>query len=68
VSNLDDVHLDRYPDRGHVRRELYVWNEHEPDRYSDEAVRYLNDQMVKVAPKLEVKVVELPDLREDAQK
>jgi hypothetical protein len=51
-----------YPDRGLVRRELYPWNDHEPGRYSDETIGFLNKQLWRVAPKLEVKVTELADL------
>jgi hypothetical protein len=50
----------RWPDNGFVRREIYPWNEHEPDRLKEIAV--LNEMMTEVAPKLEVKVVELPVL------
>lgn len=57
-----ELTIEDYPDRSLVRRELYAWNDHEPDRCSKESVQYLNDEMVKYAPKLEVKVTELQDL------
>ncbi|TID17320.1 hypothetical protein E2P81_ATG07896 [Venturia nashicola] len=57
-----ELAIDDYPDRSLVRRELYAWNHHEPDRCSKESVKYLNDEMAKFAPKLEVKVTELQDL------
>ncbi|QDS71904.1 hypothetical protein FKW77_000312 [Venturia effusa] len=57
-----DLTIQDYPDRSLVRRELYAWNDHEPDRCSAESVKYLNDEMAKFAPKLEVKVTELQDL------
>ncbi|KAL2271745.1 hypothetical protein VTJ83DRAFT_1116 [Remersonia thermophila] len=41
------------PDRGAVRREVYPWNAHEPDRFSDESLAFLNEQLAAVAPKLE---------------
>lgn len=57
-----ELPIEHYPDRSLVRRELYAWNHHEPDRCSEESVKYLNDEMAKFAPKLEVKVTELQDL------
>lgn len=56
------VDISEYPDRGMVRRELYPWNEYEPDRFSSECLQFLNDEMAKVAPKLEVKIATLPIL------
>ncbi|KAL8917279.1 MAG: hypothetical protein Q9208_008055 [Pyrenodesmia sp. 3 TL-2023] len=53
------------PEQGYARRELYPWNKHEPDRSSKESVRFLNGQMKKVAPKCEVRVVDLPVLETD---
>lgn len=63
-ASFDWRHLaiDDYPSRSLVRRELYAWNLREPDRCSDESVRYLNAEMARCAPKLEVKVTELQDL------
>ena len=54
--------MEDYPNKGLVRREIYAWNTHEPDRYSEESVRYLNEIMQRVAPKLAVGVTELDDL------
>ncbi|KAI4746599.1 hypothetical protein E4T50_03056 [Aureobasidium sp. EXF-12298] len=56
--------LDQFPDEGMVRRECYPWNEHEPDRCSDESLEFLNAEMEKVAPRLEVKATKLPLLTE----
>ncbi len=53
------------PEQGYARRELYPWNEHEPDRFSEESLRALNTQMKKVAHKCEVRVVDLPVLESD---
>ena len=52
------------PDHGVVRRELYPWNEHEPERCSGASLSYLNEEMAKVAPKCSVNAVELPILTE----
>lgn len=56
---------DTWPDSGLVRRQVYPWNDHEPDRYSTESLALLNDKMQKVAPHLEVKVTDLRDLTAD---
>ncbi|KAI9695368.1 MAG: hypothetical protein M1820_008663 [Bogoriella megaspora] len=49
-----------WPEQGAVRREVYPWNDREPDRFSDASLHFLNAEMQKVAPKLEVRVTELP--------
>lgn len=54
--------MEDFSDKGLVRREIYPWNSHEPDRYSEESVKYLNEIMQKVAPKLAVGITELDDL------
>ncbi|EFX00235.1 mynd domain containing protein [Grosmannia clavigera kw1407] len=56
------------PDRGIVRRELYPWNTHEPDRTSAEAVAFLNKQLAAVAPKCTVRATELPVLADNGNK
>lgn len=53
-------HASSWPDTGLVRRELYPWNNLEPDRLAE--LPNLNAMLARVAPKLEVRVVELPDL------
>ncbi|KAI4139769.1 MAG: hypothetical protein LQ341_004088 [Variospora aurantia] len=50
------------PEQGYSRRELYPWNHHEPDRFSDESLRSLDGQIKKLAPKCEIRSVELPVL------
>ena len=50
------------PDQGVARRELYPWNDFEPDRFSEESLAVLNRAMSEVAPKCEVRAVELPVL------
>lgn len=62
-SDTDSIKIEDYPDKGSVRRELYPWNHHEPDRFSPEALQLLNGEMTIIAPKLEVRVAELPVLR-----
>lgn len=64
-ENVDDVEVEDYPDKGLVRRENYPWNEHEPDRHSDECLQFLNEELASIAPKLEVRVSELPLLSTD---
>jgi hypothetical protein len=63
IHDLSGTHLDDYPERTFVCRELYAWNHHEPDRFEPECLDLLNEQLSHVAPKLQVKSVELPDLR-----
>ena len=45
---------------GFSRREIYPWNEHEPDRMSDECLRELNEKMKEVSDCLEVRKTNLP--------
>lgn len=71
ISGLADRKLRRsdvapaeFPDQGLVRREIYPWNTHEPDRYSNETLEFLNRELAQVAPKCEAKVTELPTLQD----
>lgn len=57
---LDSVNV--LPDSGMVRREVYPWNDHEPDRFSNESLNFLNKELAKMAPKCVVQVSELPVL------
>ncbi|KAG9205142.1 hypothetical protein G6514_008719 [Epicoccum nigrum] len=66
-ENVDDVEIDDYPDKGLVRRENYPWNEYEPDRHSEECLQFLNNVLASIAPKLEVRVSELPLLSTDQE-
>ncbi|KAI9681447.1 MAG: hypothetical protein M1817_002731 [Caeruleum heppii] len=50
-------------DLGWVRREVYPWNDQEPDRFSEASLAFLNQQMAHVAPQCEIQVTELPSLR-----
>ena len=51
------------PDQGTVRRVVYPWNDHEPDRHSENALQELNQRLKEVAPKCEVRAVSLPLLK-----
>lgn len=53
---------DEWPDTGLVRRELYPWNYVEPDRFAPASLEFLNAEMQRVAPNLEVRAVELENL------
>ncbi|KAB8349788.1 hypothetical protein FH972_023802 [Carpinus fangiana] len=59
------IDLTQVPDEGYVRREIYQWNSHESDRHSEDALTLLNSQLSQIAPKLEVRTVELPTLAAD---
>ena len=61
LSGINDL-----PDWGMVRREVYPWNNHEPDRFSDESLQFLNQELAKMAPKCVVKVANLPVLLDGA--
>lgn len=58
----ETVDANELPDQGLVRREIYPWNDHEPSRFSDEALEFLNSELSSIAPKCIVKVTELPTL------
>ncbi|KAI2612623.1 uncharacterized protein GGS25DRAFT_126891 [Hypoxylon fragiforme] len=57
ITGVNDL-----PDWGMVRREVYPWNSYEPDRFSDESLAVLNNQLANIAPKCTVKVAQLPVL------
>ncbi|KAI9849642.1 MAG: hypothetical protein M1837_002767 [Sclerophora amabilis] len=59
---IEDLDMNELPDQGLARREIYPWNEHEPCRFSQENLNILNGEMSRVAPKCEVKALELPIL------
>lgn len=56
---------DAAPKRGEWRREVYPWNDKEPDRFSVETLAVLNAAMAKCSSKAELRVVELPILQRD---
>lgn len=60
LETSENANPSGWPDTGMVRRERYPWNEHEPDRFAE--LDTLNELMRRVAPKLEVLAVDLPDL------
>ena len=45
---------------GYVRREVYPWNKHEPDRFESSNLSFLNTELARYAPKCEIRAVELP--------
>lgn len=65
-GSFDSIDKQDYPDKGRVRRELYPWNEYEPDRFAPDVLSFLNGEMASIAPKLEVKVADLPLLTDAA--
>lgn len=66
APSTDVENVSSLPDRGLVRREVYPWNDHEQGRISHDALKHLNEVMGVVAPKLEVRVTDLPVLSSDA--
>jgi hypothetical protein len=56
------VALAALPEWGVVRREIYPWNNYEPNRSSEGSLAFLNSQLAKVAPKCVVQLSELPVL------
>ncbi|KAI9707442.1 MAG: hypothetical protein M1836_000403 [Candelina mexicana] len=63
--NVKAFDLKDLSDQGSARRELYPWNNHEPDRFSDDSLRSLNAELSAIAPKCEIRATELPLLSED---
>lgn len=61
-----DVDVAQLPEWGNVRREVYPWNSYEPDRFSEDSLSFLNQELTKMAPKCEVRVSELPVLLDAA--
>lgn len=49
-------------EHGTARRDLYSWNNHEPNRSCPETLQLLNERLKSVAPKCEVRSVSLPVL------
>lgn len=60
----DHIIMQELPDHGMVRREIYPWNDHEPNRHSEAALEFLNNELRQIAPKCRVQVSELPILLE----
>ncbi|KAI0165769.1 hypothetical protein GGR57DRAFT_497246 [Xylariaceae sp. FL1272] len=57
INSVNDL-----PDWGMVRREVYPWNDLEPDRFSEESLQFLNEELASMAPKCVVQVAQLPIL------
>ncbi|GAO13269.1 uncharacterized protein UV8b_03683 [Ustilaginoidea virens] len=62
----DEFDVNDLPDHGLVRREVYPWNTHEPDRFSPASLDALNAELRKMAPKCAVQIATLPVLLEAA--
>ena len=62
-ENLD-LETVKLPNSGFARRQVYPWNEHEPDRSSPGALQELNNRLKDVAPNLEVRSTNLPVLHD----
>jgi hypothetical protein len=62
-ENLD-LETVKLPNSGFARRQVYPWNEHEPDRSSPGALQELNNCLKDVAPNLEVRPTSLPVLHD----
>lgn len=60
----DVVDMNDLPDQGLVRREIYPWNNHEPNRFSTESLDFLNAELLRMGPKCEANATELPTLIE----
>jgi hypothetical protein len=56
----------KLPNSGFARREVYPWNDHEPDGSSPAALQELNKRLKAVAPDLEVRSATLPVLHNPA--
>jgi len=41
---VEEVDVADLPNQGLVRREVYPWNDHEPDRFSEETLNFLNSE------------------------
>lgn len=54
------------PENGSARREIYPWNNHETDRFSEDSMSFLNAEIRKAAPHCEIRAVELPVLNTQA--
>lgn len=64
--STDSVDVDQLPEWGLVRREVYPWNTYEPDRFSDQTLASLNNDLASMAPKCAVQVSQLPVLLDGA--
>lgn len=52
-------------EHGSARRQIYPWNDYEPDRVSEESICFINEEIQKSASKCEVRLTELPLLDHD---
>lgn len=63
VNGVEKLDIDNLPDEGWVRREVYPWNQYEPDRFSPLSLNFLNSQLAIIAPKCEVRATDLLSLK-----
>jgi hypothetical protein len=64
LNEDEEVIISDLPDQGLVRREVYPWNQHEPERFSQESLDFLNSELEAIGAKCEVQATELPTLLE----
>ncbi|KAF1814892.1 hypothetical protein P152DRAFT_471551 [Eremomyces bilateralis CBS 781.70] len=64
IEAIDQHALDKIPDQGYARREIYPWNHFEENRFEEENLQQLNNLISIVAPRLEVRATTLPILLE----
>ncbi|TQS36238.1 hypothetical protein Golomagni_03316 [Golovinomyces magnicellulatus] len=62
-NGTESFDINNLSDEGWARREIYPWNHYEPDRFSRETLEFLNRELALVAPKCEVRVIELMTLQ-----
>ncbi|ERF72269.1 hypothetical protein EPUS_02156 [Endocarpon pusillum Z07020] len=65
-SSEKKIELARLRNSGFARREIYKWNNHEPERSSLATRNALNKMLDPIAPHLEIRNVELPVLQSSA--
>ena len=54
------------PGAGSIRREIYAWNRHEPDRFSEESISFLNTEIQQYASRCEILAIDLPLLSNES--
>lgn len=64
LKGVNKFATSQLPDEGWVRREIYPWNHHEPDRFSAQTLDSINQKLALVAPKCEARVTDLFSLQE----
>ena len=62
LRELDASQIAQLPSRSLIHARLFPWNDHEPDRFSEDSLQQLNKAIQAVAPKLRAQATELPVL------